>query len=167
MVSIHIHLMNATNLAPKDSNGLSDPVICRYSIWSSKHQSKTIKKTLDPVWNEVFELPIKPGRMTPAINVTIWDKDTIGRDYMGEITIPLQHLFTRNCPTPSHDEGHPLDINDPRNQPVWYNVYSSKEEQVSGSICIKAGLSDEGRTHSDEEWENLWYNTCIEANRNK
>ncbi|RKP22776.1 C2 domain-containing protein, partial [Syncephalis pseudoplumigaleata] len=134
---------------------------------STKCQSKTIKKSLNPVWNEVFDLPIKPGRMTPIINITIWDKDTFGRDYIGELSIPLTHLFTRNCPTQSHDEGQPLDFDDPRNQPVWYHIYGQKEEPVSGSICIKAGLSDEGRPHSDEEWRHLWQNTCVEANKHK
>jgi hypothetical protein len=105
--------------------------------------------------------------MTPVINITLWDKDSIGRDYMGEVNIPLQHLFTRNCPTATHENGLPLDFDDLRNQPVWYNVCSSKEKLVSGTICIKAGLSDDGRPHSDEEWRYLWQNTCTEANKNK
>jgi hypothetical protein len=40
---------------------------------------------------------LKPHRMSTVLTITLWDKDTLGRDYMGEVNIPLQHMFTRNC----------------------------------------------------------------------
>ena len=48
-----ITVVSASNLEPKDSNGLSDP----YAIvecGKDKFRTKIIYKTLNPIWNESF-----------------------------------------------------------------------------------------------------------------
>ncbi|RKP10449.1 C2 domain-containing protein [Thamnocephalis sphaerospora] len=161
MVTLRIHLIEARGLAPKDSNGLADPyAVIRFS--TSKKQTKTIYKTLDPVWDQGFSFDVNGG--SSVVNITLWDKDTLGRDYMGEINVPAKHLFTRNCPRDEyHEGGQPMEFNDPRNMPVWYAVQSrNNNEQVSGSVLIKAGLYDNGKMHSDEEWIHGWSTICAQ-----
>jgi hypothetical protein len=105
---------------------------------------------------------LKPHRMSTVLTITLWDKDTLGRDYMGEVNIPLQHMFTRNCPPdPHHDGGWPLSINDPRNQPVWYKIQSKNAISVSGYLAVRIGLLDK-QPRSDEEWGNFWSNICAQ-----
>ena len=43
-----------------DRGGTSDPYV-KLSLAGQQHKSKTIKKTLDPVWNEHFALPSDDG----------------------------------------------------------------------------------------------------------
>lgn len=115
----------------------------------------------------VYSFKIRQSRLSPVINITIWDKDMLSRDYMGEVNIPLQNLFVSNCPAGTHESGFPMACDDARNLPVWYTVHSTKEAQVSGRLCIRAGLLDDGNAHSDAEWAQLWSNICYEADRNK
>ncbi len=58
MYSLVVKVLEAKNLIGKDCNGLSDPYV-RVAI--DNHQmemekTKSLKKTLNPVWNEQFSL---------------------------------------------------------------------------------------------------------------
>lgn len=60
MSKLYFILGEGQQLLSADSNGLSDPYAkIEIKVGSKKHnfKSKTIYKTLDPVWNEVFEVP--------------------------------------------------------------------------------------------------------------
>lgn len=46
--------MNATGLKSADLNGKSDPYV-RLTLAGQQAKSKTIMKTLDPQWDELFE----------------------------------------------------------------------------------------------------------------
>jgi hypothetical protein len=51
---IYVKIIQARNLAAKDSNGLSDPFV-EVTIGQSKEKTITRKKTLAPVWGMVFK----------------------------------------------------------------------------------------------------------------
>jgi classical protein kinase C beta type len=54
----NIIFRNANNLAPMDSNGLSDPFVEIVFHKDTVLKTKVINKSLNPVWNEKFTLHI-------------------------------------------------------------------------------------------------------------
>eukprot|EP01126_Amoeba_proteus_P053739 TRINITY_DN656_c0_g1_i19.p1 TRINITY_DN656_c0_g1~~TRINITY_DN656_c0_g1_i19.p1 ORF type:complete len:447 (+),score=70.01 TRINITY_DN656_c0_g1_i19:324-1664(+) len=83
--TLKVHLIGGRDLAAKDANGKSDPYV---RVWCGafKYKSKTIKKSLNPVWDEHIEIPASYAKANP-IDVECWDWDVVGGDdYMGEFS---------------------------------------------------------------------------------
>lgn len=107
-----------------------------------KYSTKVIKQTLDPVWNYEFEIKLQPSKLPSLFNITIWDKDTFGRDFLGEVSIPVKNIFDRN--NGGLSDGVPRHYNDPLNQPQWYMLNKRMEKNnVSGEVQIKFGFLEE------------------------
>lgn len=51
-----------------------------------------ISKTLNPEWNQRFDMPIT-GTESVLLEALCWDKDRFGKDYMGEFDIALEDIF--------------------------------------------------------------------------
>lgn len=86
------------DLAVKDLNGSSDPYVKVYYGTDEKHRSKTISKSLNPVWNEKFSI------FTDDLNIPLYfavlDQDRLGRDEaMGRVKLDLWRLpFDQSYP---------------------------------------------------------------------
>eukprot|EP00466_Bigelowiella_natans_P019295 jgi/Bigna1/68192/fgenesh1_pg.5_\ len=80
MLRIFIH--SANDLPAGDKSGLSDPyvnvVIKEKDGKESKLKTKTIKKTLDPEWDEKFEVLCPSG--LDSILFSVVDNDVLGKD---------------------------------------------------------------------------------------
>ncbi|KAL6069579.1 Tricalbin-2 [Balamuthia mandrillaris] len=81
---VKLRVISATNLIAADSNGSSDP-FCRikgagYRIF----KTKTKKKTLSPIWNDIFFLPV-----VDKIVVEVWDRDFARKEGLGTVVINL------------------------------------------------------------------------------
>ena len=91
--TLHVHLMRANGLKSMDRNGKSDPYV-KLTLAGTTHKSKTIKKTLDPVWDETFkwqgvlrELAAEP------LQLHAWDYDFGSRDdKLGHASVDLRGL---------------------------------------------------------------------------
>lgn len=57
-ICLNVEVIEAKELEPKDSNGLSDPFVTMYIASNPTHRYNTSVKsaTLDPVWEEHFSL---------------------------------------------------------------------------------------------------------------
>ena len=94
-----VGVFRARNLAVKDKGivgkGSSDPYVkLKVAGTTLERRTKVKKTTLDPVWKELFILPLSserpPDKPTPQLEVSCWDHDTVsGDDAMGTATLDL------------------------------------------------------------------------------
>lgn len=130
---LKVTVKNATNVPISDLNGFSDPYVKLYlnsggdkSNSLSKNilnkssdpffKTKTIKKNLNPEWNETGNVEIS-NRVNDYLYVKLYDKDVAsGDDLLGEAIFPLSHIdpdnvngneFSVDMLDP--DSGEPLD----------------------------------------------------------
>jgi hypothetical protein len=78
----------------------SSYVVLRFA--SQKFKTPVIKKTLNPVYDEkdaTFNVPVYLSiveRIGATVELVLWDKDFIGKDYLGEVSLPLNQWFELN-----------------------------------------------------------------------
>jgi Ca2+-dependent lipid-binding protein len=101
-----------------------------------------MKQTLDPVWDAHFDIQVSPKKSPPLLTFTVWDKDTFGRDFLGEVTIPFKNIFDRN--NKGISDGVPRNYNDPNNHPAYFQLSKrSEKNSVSGELCLKFGIVED------------------------
>lgn len=62
------------------------------SLGDAHQSTPTINKTLNPEWNVSFDLPIV-GVQSLLLEAVCWDRDRIGKDYLGEFDVALEDIF--------------------------------------------------------------------------
>ena len=98
--SLLVHLSHATNLKAMDRNGFSDPYV-KLTLRGQTHKSKTIKKSLNPRWDDHFEFKGVLGELLEQpMQLHAFDND-FGKqdDKLGNASIVLR-VFER---TRQHD----------------------------------------------------------------
>ncbi|XP_075783940.1 synaptotagmin-9 isoform X3 [Pelodiscus sinensis] len=87
IVKIH----KAINLPAKDFSGTSDPYVKIYLLpdRKTKHQTKVHRKTLNPVFNEVFLFPVPYNDLTTRkLHFSVYDFDRFSRhDLIGQVIV--------------------------------------------------------------------------------
>ncbi|KAL7275718.1 phosphatidylserine decarboxylase [Rhizina undulata] len=128
-------VVKGRNLAPKDKNGFSDPFLV-VSLSEYRFQTQVVPKTLDPIWNNSFEMPLS-GVNNPTLVCVCWDKDLIGKDYMGEIEVSLDEYFANGQVS---------------QEPRWFPLKSSrKKATISGEIQLHLSLYDSTNENATQE----------------
>ncbi|TKR64917.1 hypothetical protein L596_025390 [Steinernema carpocapsae] len=93
-----VHLIRAKCLKAMDKNGFSDPYVKLHLIpgvaKATKMTSKTVDKTLNPEWNEelVYYGVTEDDKQKKTLRVTVFDRDRIGSDFLGETRFQLKRL---------------------------------------------------------------------------
>ncbi|KAK8088567.1 hypothetical protein PG997_003528 [Apiospora hydei] len=92
MGNLRVDVLDAAGLPAADSNGKSDPY-ARFELNGQDiYKTKTQKKTLDPVWNEFFEIAV-PSRTAAKFHVNVYDYDFADKpDFLGGADINLEQL---------------------------------------------------------------------------
>ena len=98
-IKFSLMAIEAKDLMSADSNGYSDPYFKIphrqagvVDLPGKKNRSKTIKKTLNPVWNHTFDVEFNPHICT-KLNIEVFDYDTFGKDdCIGSAVIPLEWM---------------------------------------------------------------------------
>ncbi|CAG8504841.1 4575_t:CDS:2 [Diversispora eburnea] len=153
--TLRIGVLAARELAAADKDGSSDPYAV-IRVANKKHETAVIKKTLNPVWNTSFDIRISEQNVPPHVTVTVWDEDRFGRDFLGEVTIPIKQVFARN--NGGLNDGCPRTFDDPANQPAAYTLQKrSSKNEVKGDIVLKFGIVDDSNKSLEELWH-FWDN---------
>ena len=110
---LRIFVKNACTLIAKDSNGTSDPYVTIQVGHSKIKRTKTIRKNLNPVWNEYVECEYfnttdgicnESGKGGDKIIIRVWDEDfgiaaqvdkmltNEADDFLGQIVLDINDL---------------------------------------------------------------------------
>ncbi|EDW31790.1 GL10770 [Drosophila persimilis] len=108
---LRVHLKSGSDLVAMDKNGLSDPYV-KFKVGGRLlHKSRTIHRDLNPVWDEVFIVPVEDP-FQPII-VKVFDYDWgLQDDFMGSAKLDLTQLelgkaediHLQLCDTAGHGE---------------------------------------------------------------
>ncbi|XP_045889398.1 E3 ubiquitin-protein ligase NEDD4a isoform X1 [Micropterus dolomieu] len=97
---LKVKVVAGIGLAKKDILGASDPYT-RLSLYDPVNgeitslQTKTIKRTLDPKWNEEFFFRVNPR--VHRLLLEVFDENRLTRDdFLGQVDIPLNQIPTEN-----------------------------------------------------------------------
>ena len=91
MEKLGVQLRHASRIKAGDSNGKSDPYVVFF--WKgtdpkSGKKSSVVKETLEPVWNESFQMAYDKD-VHDTLVAQVWDNDTVGKDFLGEAEISV------------------------------------------------------------------------------
>lgn len=140
MTYLFIRVVRARNLMGKDNNGLSDPYV-RIAVGPVRTETKIIRFTLDPEWNQVFAIgrdKIQGG----ACELSVWDADKLSKDdFLGGFMIDLHEVPARKPPE------SPL-------APQWYKLESKTGKgRVRGDLMVAIWWG----TQADEAFPDAWH----------
>ncbi|XP_032533342.1 synaptotagmin-3 isoform X1 [Chiroxiphia lanceolata] len=123
-----VRVLRARDLPAKDSNGFSDPYVKIYLLpdRKKKFQTKVLRKTLNPEWDETFSFGV-PFAELPSrrLHFSVYDFDRFSRhDLIGQVV--LENLLEAA-------EGRP-------EVPIWRDIQEGTGEkpdlgEVNFSLC--------------------------------
>ena len=107
-------------MVAKDRSGTSDPVCTtgrnransKFAVLNyadQKFSTQVVPKTLNPVWNAVFDVIITPGTGSDQLEVVLWDRDRFGKDYLGQFGFSITELLAggaRQLDDPENEVRH-------------------------------------------------------------
>ncbi|CEM05831.1 unnamed protein product [Vitrella brassicaformis CCMP3155] len=78
---------SASNLPAADTLGRSDPYVVVH-FQQKEHKTEVVRNSLNPVWEDVWEVPVPPGPI--EVRLAVYDKDTLSADdLLGRATLKL------------------------------------------------------------------------------
>ena len=134
--TLEVLVSQGKDLKAMDSNGSSDPYLTLELAGRKESWCKTsvVKRALNPVWEERFDLTV--GEEDLALLVQVWDKDFFGSDdLIGSCTVDLSSLDV-SAQQPAHHEAMIADTSDYADDPVWHTLHDA-----SGAVAGKVSLT--------------------------
>ncbi|XP_062536570.1 protein unc-13 homolog 4B isoform X3 [Armigeres subalbatus] len=160
-ICLNVEVIEAKELEPKDSNGLSDPFVTMYIASNPTHRYNTSVKsaTLDPVWEEHFSLPIDENANDANLIVEVWDfdpaetvKEKMNKVFDVKGVRGLRKLMKEIAVTAStgkHDNeligraSIPLKSIPASGLVMWYNLDKKNKLKRQGTIRIRLNFSSQ------------------------
>ncbi|KAJ6782518.1 hypothetical protein PWT90_01663 [Aphanocladium album] len=142
MGNLRVDILDGVDLPSADRNGKSDPY-CRFELnGQDLFKTKVIKKTLNPTWNEYFEVPV-PSRTGAKFKCTVWDYDFADKpDLLGATEINLAQLE----PFKACEAQYPLDGKSGSGTSTFAGTFGAPTRIVTGvaGAPIKGGVAVAG-----------------------
>ncbi|KAH7100706.1 hypothetical protein BKA62DRAFT_619610, partial [Auriculariales sp. MPI-PUGE-AT-0066] len=150
--TLRVQVVGCKELLSADSNGKSDPYVAVTFI-RQRHKTPVISKTLTPKYepkHATFNFVVYASVMEKIgslLEFVVWDKDMIGKDYLGELALPANDWFKHS--------GESKMFDDPNNKDFWLPLVSSRtmgrsRREAKGSINIKIGFVRGTTTDADQ-----------------
>lgn len=92
-------VVRATGLRAASISGTSDPQ-CKVILGSHISYTRSLKKVLDPDWNETFVFSLDPADIAtmngpPMIHFEVWSHNEVAaNDFLGEVCINSMEMHT-------------------------------------------------------------------------
>jgi hypothetical protein len=123
---LHLSVIKAKDLIAADSGGTSDPYV-RIHVGkeiANGRKTRVVKKTLNPEWNEQFEINIRESQRKETVTIEVFDKDVIGKDdSLGKFTFQLESLNLKFAAS-----GEPLSR--------WHSFDPTSGEENKGQVLL-------------------------------
>ncbi|XP_039626187.1 E3 ubiquitin-protein ligase NEDD4a isoform X1 [Polypterus senegalus] len=152
---LRVKVIAGIGLAKKDILGASDPYT-RVSLYDPVNgeltsvQTKTIKKTLDPKWNEEFFFRVHPRQHRLLFEV--FDENRLTRDdFLGQVDVPLHHL-----PTENPNSERPYTFKDFLLHPRSHKSRVKGHLRLKMTYLPKGNGSEEDNTEQTDDLESGW-----------
>jgi len=114
--------IDQANVIAADNSGTSDPYVKVILRGEEIHKTDVFKKTLNPIWNENFSIPIAE-RMTNKLIFQVFDWNKVQKhDLIGQAEVPLHEIY----------DSEPIFVKIP-----LYQINKSNEKVVCGDISLK------------------------------
>ena len=73
------------------------------SVLGTRFQTPVLKRNINPIYpakDATFDFPIylSLADKLGVVELVVWDKDMLKKDYMGEVALPLEDWFANNRP---------------------------------------------------------------------
>ena len=137
---LKVHAISAKDLTAMDRGGTSDPYLTLQIGNTQDNASKicrtnVVKKTLDPEWDETFQLlPSAHDVENGSVLLQVWDKDLFGDDLIGALSLPISSIARTDSNTvpllqpPIHSQSSLNTCT-----PQWLTIYDNAN-QVAGKV---------------------------------
>ncbi|VDM40818.1 unnamed protein product [Toxocara canis] len=160
---LRVKVVRGERLVKKDIFGVSDPyavvALHRNGFLVDKAQTKTRKKTRNPIWNEEFSFRVT--RRDCLLSIKIFDENRITRDdFLGMVEIQLshEHIVRERDGMPIAEVSYVLRPRSPRSR-VYGNVLLSLSWMGSND----GSSPSESSSSEDSDWELLNATVCNSA----
>ncbi|VVT53533.1 uncharacterized protein SAPINGB_P003621 [Magnusiomyces paraingens] len=137
LATFKIKIIKAKDLPAVDRNGLSDPYVIIRKSGDTIFQTKTIYKTLTPVWNETFEVHQHNEYENMKLEFVVWDENKIMMDQIcgGSFTLNLDPKLLFN--KPPVECWYDLNENGKLLLQIELNIENSDSIIYQYNLCVK------------------------------
>ncbi|KAF8323255.1 hypothetical protein DL93DRAFT_2223196 [Clavulina sp. PMI_390] len=157
IATLRVQVVSCRDLPAADMNGYSDPYVVLH-FGDQRFKTPVIKKSLNPKWtakDATFDFPVYASAVETRgalVELVVWDKDTIGKDYLAECSLAPATWFTRK----GTSDRSPYGFDETGNNPVSHILTNQRPRKArpnassnQPSIQIKIGLVPAGLGEND------------------
>ncbi|KAJ7173707.1 phosphatidylserine decarboxylase-domain-containing protein [Mycena filopes] len=136
IVFLRVQVLGGNGLLAKDRNGFSDPFVVA-SLLQTRHHTPVAKKTVNPVYaskDATWDFPIHLSLVEKlgVVELVVWDKDVLRKDYLGEAGLAVEDWFA---------DTRPKAWDAPGNVPFTVPLVSTRPNTPSqGTIQLRVGF---------------------------